>query len=230
MGRFGNQLFQYAFARGYAEAHGCDFECQEWIGSRIFMLDDKPLSADRKQVSEEAIGEDAVDVNFLCYAQKQECLDFYSREKVKEWFRLRPEIEDALRLWKAEVVWHFRRGDYWNAGYPIIGEMAYINAMKEYGIPFRGITIVSDEFFEPQLDLPEGLSFLNDFYVMANADVLFRANSSFSWWAAALGRCKVYSPVIDGLVAGQKHDFVQFVEGNHPRPAQLPFITDLHLK
>jgi hypothetical protein len=52
---------------------------------------------------------------------------------------------------------------------------------------------------------------LTDFFIMMNCKTLFRANSSFSWWAATLGTCKVYSPQV-GTQTGWVD--VPFVAGN----------------
>lgn len=41
-GRFGNQLFQYAFLSTYANAHGLKIETSPWVGQRLFGLTDPP--------------------------------------------------------------------------------------------------------------------------------------------------------------------------------------------
>lgn len=43
-GRFGNQIFQYAFLRYYARKHGLDYQVPAWIGQRLFGLNDPPIS------------------------------------------------------------------------------------------------------------------------------------------------------------------------------------------
>jgi hypothetical protein len=62
--------------------------------------------------------------------------------------------------------------------------------------------------------------------------VLFRGNSSMSWWAHAASPVaqRVFSPVITGLAGGVEHDNVPYIEGNSARLAELPGITDLHLR
>lgn len=65
------------------------------------------------------------------------------------------------------------------------------------------------------------LEFLPDFFVLMNADVLFRANSTFSFWAALLGDVVTYSPVVEGKT-GLRTD-IDFVYGNHPK-----MIGDFH--
>lgn len=44
MGRFGNQLFQYAFLRICAEQGGAVVECPEWVGTKLFGHRDPPVS------------------------------------------------------------------------------------------------------------------------------------------------------------------------------------------
>lgn len=44
LGRFGNQLFQYAFLRICAEKSGAKVECPPWIGQTLFGHDDAPIS------------------------------------------------------------------------------------------------------------------------------------------------------------------------------------------
>jgi hypothetical protein len=72
-----------------------------------------------------------------------------------------------------------------------------------------------------------GLEFMRDFMDLYNADVLFRANSTFSWWAGTLGNAKVYSPIVDGLTGHQKD--VKFVEGNWPRCVGLDTVDHYHI-
>ena len=62
---------------------------------------------------------------------------------------------------------------------------------------------------------------LDDFLKLYFARTIFRANSSFSWWAATLSpTAKVFSPVVDRChiygVDGMEKITVDFVEGNHP--------------
>ena len=44
LGRFGNQLFQYAFLRICAEKSGAQVECPPWIGQNLFGHNDAPIS------------------------------------------------------------------------------------------------------------------------------------------------------------------------------------------
>src|SRR5262249_3252503 len=44
LGRFGNQLLQYAYLRSYAETAGCGVETNDWIGRDLFQLSDPFVS------------------------------------------------------------------------------------------------------------------------------------------------------------------------------------------
>ena len=54
-GRFGNQIFQYAFLRIYAKYHNLDFETPYWIGEYLFGHNDARISSDLPLVKEEEI-------------------------------------------------------------------------------------------------------------------------------------------------------------------------------
>lgn len=216
IGRFGNQLFQYAHARAYAGATGMTLVTPNWIGRRIFNIED-PVS-------------DSPDVMLGGYCQDQESL-IYTRSQVKQWFSLKDGIRAALEGESPvyDVVVHRRFGDYLDLGYPVPSDAAVERALLENGHDPANASFAKEE---SPLRLPSfdgELSFLPDFWRMMTAKTLFRANSTFSWWAATLGTCRVFSPVIEGFGAGT-HDDVRYVAGNWPRLANFPFTTDLHMQ
>lgn len=61
IGRFGNQVFQYAFAALYADRHGLALETPDWIGRRLFGRRDLPLSRPRPVVLETEFDAGAAD-------------------------------------------------------------------------------------------------------------------------------------------------------------------------
>lgn len=143
---------------------------------------------------------------------------------------------------------HLRRDDIANPeynknhvnGYSVISKTSYINAMFQNGISPSKVEWTSDDYEKKwhkdrkNTDLfgweyPEGsvyrkdliFDWLEDFLRLYFARTIFRANSSFSWWAAFLSpTAKVYSPVLDKQLIYGRDGFreidVNFVEGNHP--------------
>jgi hypothetical protein len=223
IGRFGNQMFQYAHARKLAEQRGVQLHTNEWAGQKIFQLDDPPIN-----------GSDTIQMLPEHYRQDQDSL-IYTRADARRWFAWRPEVAEELdAVWPQvpndlSVTVHWRRGDYLELGYPVVGFSAILKGIVAHGFGERTVTWVREDSPAMHVAFTGELSFVPDFWRLYIAAPLFRANSSFSWWAGTLGDGRVFSPVIDGLQGGVEHDDVKFVEGNHPRLADLPFITDLHL-
>jgi len=145
-------------------------------------------------------------------------------------------------------VAHLRRDDISDAqynrahaqGYSVISMESYRRAFAKYGYPEDGIQWVSDDYTgkwhvgrkvrrRGGWDYPAGSEYLkpiifewlDDFLKMYFARTIFRANSSFSWWAGLLSpTAKVFSPVMDKRhiygVDGMDEVTVDFAEGNHP--------------
>lgn len=228
-GRFGNMMFQYAFARAYAEKYDLELHTEPWVGQKIFTIDD-PVNTPGPvpRILEKDIQPGMANVEFRGYFQRQEAM-LYTREQVLRWFRFRPHIIMAHHMDSYPLVAHRRVGDYLGYGYPVVGRQAYLCAAERAGYEPRQMLFISDE--HPTIESPflGELEFVHDFITLTKAQTLFRSNSSFSWWAATLGVGRVFSPVIDGLEGGKVHETVPFVEGNHPRLANLDFVTDLHL-
>ena len=215
IGRFGNKLFQWAYAKALSEQEGVELITPPWEGNFIFGI---PESRGR-QDSDVEVGE---------YRQNQKDL-IYTRQQVREWLKIKPEIlEDFKPRTKHQnpVIGHRRGGDYIGYGYPVVSIESYLPAAIQYG--YDSIEIISDDTPKYHLGYRGSFSFVPDFVALTQAKVLFRGNSTFSWWAATLSDATVYSPVIDGLEGGKEHD-VEFVLGNHPKFCNLPNITDLYL-
>ena len=73
MGRFGNQVFQYAFLRLAANVAALQYQCPEWAGHHLFGLDDPPVSQSLPPAIEiSANGESVFDVfpDFIPYVEK----------------------------------------------------------------------------------------------------------------------------------------------------------------
>jgi hypothetical protein len=125
--------------------------------------------------------------------------------------------------------------------YSTISLNSYYSAFDKFGFDRNNIEFISDDYTKKwhknrkDTDLlgwsyPNGSQYssevifdwLDDFLKMYFARTIFRANSSFSWWASFLSpTAKVYSPVInESKIYGKDGVFeeinVDFVEGNHP--------------
>lgn len=144
-------------------------------------------------------------------------------------------------------VAHLRRGDIANTslnakretGYSVISKQSYLRAFEKFDVDPDSVLWISDDRTgswglpkqatqQAPWSYPEGsqkvpgvfFDWFEDFLLMYFAKTVFRANSSFSWWAACLNpSAEVYSPVLSQkkhfLAPGDEID-VDFVKGNHP--------------
>lgn len=217
IGRFGNQAMIYCAARKLAALNGWTFSHSPWVGERIF---DIPKSLNGV----------TSDKTFQGYGQQQEDL-LYSRRDVLSWLRLKPDIQAKLDAFvpQGEIVAHLRRGDYADLNYPLVSKRSYYRAAVEFGFNPERLEFITEETPLTRPEFEGELSFLPDFYRLLKAKVIFRGNSSFSWWASTLSNAQVYAPVIDGRPGGVESD-CDFVAGNWPRLCSLDCVTDLHLK
>jgi hypothetical protein len=224
MGGLGNRMHQFAHAKAFCEQNNHELRCEEWVGEKIFTLDG--YVPKRPNGTEQ--------IQLFGYFQTQKDL-IYSRADCRRWFKIRPEVEQYLIRPIEYPHAHFRRGDYAGAGFPLISRASVDKAAAEHGIPLGpngGSRYIAVSEEDPQRNhmIGDDMQMLPDFYKLMKAPVLFRANSTFSFWSGVLGNGRVFSPRIDGLTGGIEHDNVRYEEGNHCRCADLPFVTDLHLK
>ena len=146
-------------------------------------------------------------------------------------------------------VAHLRRDDIANPsfnqnnvqGYSVLARESYLRAFRKFGFDPEKIEWVSDDYlrkWHPDRpssrrggwNYPVGSEYLGpdlifdwlpDFIKLYFARTIFRANSSFSWWAGFLSpTATVFSPVIHRQVIYGRDSFeeldCEFVEGNHP--------------
>lgn len=148
---------------------------------------------------------------------------------------------------------HLRRDDIANpqavkSGYSVISIDAYRRAFRKYGFEESSILWVSDDYsnqWAEQLGFrvdatrlgwsyPLGSGYcpgivfdwLADFLKLYFARTIFRANSSFSWWAGFLSpTARVFSPRLTERKLYGQHGLVEiepdFEEGNHPHWVSL---------
>ena len=215
-GRFGNSLFQYAFAKGYAESVGESLHVPaDWYARKIFQIEDPPIRGTVPPCQ----GFDAIpkgkDADIHGYYQYQDALDFYSAAKARKWLRLRPEWNRLAKIKDPYVACHLRRGDYKTFAhlYAIPAAESYLECIKAHPEFPPLLIYVGDETPNVDKGVPDAFSFLPDFVCLLHASCLLRANSSFSWWAATLGGMRVFSPDVKSKVGACE---VAFVEGNYP--------------
>ena len=216
-GRFGNQIFQYLFARAYAEKYGATLELPCWVGQKIFKNVNHPIpSVQLRRTGIDTVSFGEVNIDLFGYFQKKQFLPLLSESKIRSWLQFKDVWVERFGKGEYNIVAHLRRGDYvkkYSQHFCIVTEESYITACKKYGLPEDKIIWLREEDQKSIPELDDDIQFLPDFFLMINADVLLRANSTFSQWAGFFNKNKVYSPLIEGRHCVQD---VEFVEGNWP--------------
>lgn len=232
-GRFGNLLFQYCFGRAWAEQNGYELCLHPWIGEEVF---DIPKAMRPDGVTPDLIWEENM-------RQNQDSL-IYTRKQVREWLKIKPELLEkmsSILLHRKPVTLNLRQAaDYVDAGLVTLSRESYMDAALSRGYYPAQIEWETDLnptrlgcFIGNESASGLGTTWvaLPSFYRLMTAKVLFRANSTFSWWAATLGdAAKVYSPVIRSLKGGVRNQRCDvWVDGNWPVMADNAPNTDLFL-
>jgi hypothetical protein len=133
LGRFGNQLFQYAFLKCYTQAHQLRIETGEWCGQKLFGIQDPPVArAYRPFVEFEhqpfhlsqpiPLGRSGIIKNFDLQGHCLHDTQYFKtyQSQIRQLFKPLPAIEEPLlaqvnRLKAAGhtlVGIHLRHGDY----------------------------------------------------------------------------------------------------------------------
>lgn len=247
-GRWGNCLSQYSAAKKYAEMHNCRLQTPEWVGEKVFEINSERISTVLPTVEHDLLPWGRQNINLHGYFQNQDIVSKMSRKELKSWFRIQERWKKRFPKKKPfYVACHLRRGDYCSVFSDVfctVSENSYFNCLQSLGIQKEDVVFVGDSIPETANDLkgmgikhsaPAGdwgydLEFLPDFMTLVNADIILRANSTFSWWAATLSNAKVYSPLVENKTGFQD---VNFIEGNWPKIADPKncgtHITDLYL-
>lgn len=236
--RAGNNLFQYAHARAYAESIGAELQTDPWWGQQVFGLTEKPIANDHPKRADMDFGlwEGEGDIEITGWCLHQQSL-LYSRADVKRWFKFTSEIEKELEfVYRRKIVQHMRWGDFKSMpDFIAISSESYQRAIYKFLPEWEplGHMVCS---WSPLRSTPlerTGLDWLPDFCTLMRAQNLLRANSTFSWWAAALGdNERVFSPQLRG-VTPERDVFqnVHFEEGNHCAISCVhPNCSDLYLR
>lgn len=242
-GRFGNQLFAYAFAKNYARKYGLELRVPStWIGRYIF---DIPEAASDDLVFRhtpiDSIPSGESEIDLFGYYQYQDAVG-YTLEDLRSWFVLQPRWMDLLNKYRSyagsNVVCHIRAGDYLNLPdhFCYVQPISYWNAVKQFGLDKNIVQWLSEYNPNREPDVPESIGFLPDFLILVAANTLLRSNSTFAWWAATLREAwmprspqTVYSPLVKGRFGP---NICEFVPGNHPQMAsrEIPTLSDLYVR
>lgn len=231
-GRFGNMLFQWAVANKYAQDAGAKLETPSWIGQKLFGIQNDQISHPLPKTEPDKLEWGKPNVDIYGWFQHEDFVKHLRISELKRWFTFLPEFKNRFpKPKKCYIAAHIRRGDYveqFSNIFCTISEQSYINACEKFKLDKNKLIYVRED--KPQIDneLPENLNFLTDFFTLLNADVILRANSTFSWWAATLGNGKVFSPLVEN-----KHGehTVDFVAGNWPKMTNNPnaYLSDLYV-
>ncbi|MDO1446481.1 hypothetical protein Q0590_09490 [Rhodocytophaga aerolata] len=188
-------------------------------------------------------------IDSLCCYQSYIFTKYSKAKMLTDYFRFSEKVlnSDLYRRMEDKQgtyhVAHLRRDDIanranvTNQGYSVISKKSYEKAFVQYGYDPKTIEWVTDDrtgnwgipplSFADDWSYPEGSVFrkdifftwLPDFLKLKFAKTIFRANSSFSWWAAFLSNAAIYSPRLhtrELFHQTGKELEVEFEEGNHP--------------
>jgi len=210
-GRFGNQMFQYAFLRTTAERLGVPFYCPEWLGDHVFMLEDEEVrgkelpQTDKVYVEPEnycgfnqsalAI-EDGTDI--LGFFQSEKCFD---KEKTRAWFAFREEKVASVKAKYSHIDFsdsvgiHLRFGDMaTNLKYVIVPPEYFKKALTKVKHR-KHVLVFSDEIDTAKghfKGLDQNFIYINDnenyedLYLMTLCHDFICSVSTLCWWGAWL--------------------------------------------
>lgn len=232
-GRLGNLCFQAAYAKAWCIQNNYDLCMLPWIGEIVFEGFPPAIRPDKCKP-------DIVWTDRLFQHQRDL---IYTRKQVKEWFAFKPEILEMLQPAKCprHVCLNIRQGqDYRDAGLVTLSKQCYVDAAKQRGYGVDDICFEIDTQFFTLSNFQGNVKaggfgvcevVLPSFYRLMTAPVLFRANSTFSYWAHVLSdNQNIYAPLIRDLKGGILDTYCpEFVNANWPAMVNSPDHSDLHL-
>ena len=172
IGRFANQMVQYAFLRTYARRHGLIPQAPPWIGNYLFDTRDAPIDSalaefrdphdkDPQRMIIPKLSEPLCDVDAWGYFQYH--TDYYApdRDFIRSLFqpapaiaqRLQPAAERLRQEGETVVAFHVRRGDYGKDYFYLAPNAWYLQWLERYWSELANpvLLIASDE---PEIVLP----------------------------------------------------------------------------
>jgi len=225
-GRFGNQLFGYAFAWLLARALGYALQSRQFqcFPNTKENLDGKVVEGPEERVTDtiETFGE----IVGRCVGRRVivrghfERAEFYLPHRdVLRWLFDLPERPAAT----GKIVFHFRGTDFRGVRKEVPLAF-YLEAWDALGNP-RNVIAVTDDLDYPLVKqfcvktdaIVQRGRYLDDFGLMMSARALVISRSTFAWWAAFLSDAKVIFPVMNG------GDTNQFRNLNNPEWTQIGY-------
>ena len=188
-------------------------------------------------------------IDSLCCYSPHIFANYSREKMINEYFPFSEDVKQSDLYKRMEdeqgkyVVAHLRRDDIVdpknvsNRGYSVLSKESYIKAFKKYGYDPEKVVWVTDDRtgkygIKPVQNAggwryPEGaekvpeifFTWFPDFLKLMFAKAIFRANSSFSWWAAFFNKGEVYSPRLhkrELFHEVRREIDVEFEAGNHP--------------
>lgn len=218
LGRFGgwgNQLFQYAFAKWYARTIGARLEIPiGWVGRSVLQnVEAGPIGRHLESVTEdESTGMEAerANINLCGYFIVSFCNSVPLEESRRD-VAIKPQLVESLGPVDRDFwALHLRRGDFFKAGFAVVSDASFDRLLERERVPSAKVRRFGDGF--GPVPGTKQCPFIGDFIHLMMADTMVRSNSTFSWWAGNIGRCRVFNPVIKG---GPGFTDCEFVEGKN---------------
>lgn len=175
MGRWGNQIFQYAFLQSYARQHGLTVEIPAWVGNELYGFRDAPVGTtpcERIVEKGEHETEDTIIPNLrmpLKNADVEGWFQYHTsyyrpyEDQIRELFaepvsevreRLRPARNALLAAGETTIGLHFRRGDYGRNMFYITPVDWYVAWLREHFHRYeKPVIFVSTESLDVLLEL-----------------------------------------------------------------------------
>jgi hypothetical protein len=216
-GRFGNQLFQYAFLRTTAYRLGVKFYCPHWIGDEIFLLHDSAERVEKPTEIYQSYMEPPLHVGFnqnameigdgtdiIGYFQTQK---YWNGELVRKWYSFRETKTCRVREKYREIDFDestgmsLRFGDFTSTSF--LRTNFYVTPPEYYARALssvrksKNIIVFSDEIEVAKRHLQslrgnfifiENNEPYEDLYLMTQCKDFIIATSTFSWWGAYLNK------------------------------------------
>ena len=214
LGRFGNQLFQYAFVRTTARRLGVPFHCPAWPGDAVFELNDAAERTAETGPLRQKYQEPYVNTGFNADALRiidgSEVQGYFQTPRyfddphaVRQWYRFKPEAIAAVARKYAGIDFadsvglHLRLGDFvttFSEFFYVARPAYYRDALKRMP-PRRHVIVFSDDIaaarmllgdLGPSAIFIDGNSAHEDLYLQTRCRDFICSPSTYSWWGAWL--------------------------------------------